>query len=156
MRAMVTSLAIGLAAGCSGATVVEPEPIPADYTSWTRVDTSGEVPGHGDTYRITYVNEAGTEFPGAGEYGNGTVIVKEVHDLDGDQPGDLQYLAVMRKLTTAPDGGELQGVTQDDGSGWLFTYLGGGIDSDEENDLTCYDECHRAAPLDHTFRSYGQ
>lgn len=153
---LAIGLAIGLAAGCSSSTVVEPDPVPGDYTSWFRLDTTGEVPGHGDTYRIIYVNDSGTAFVGAGEYGNGTVIVKEVHDLDGDQPGDLQYIAVMRKLTTAPDGGELQGITQDDGSGWLFTYLADGIDSDEQNDLSCYDTCHRAAPIDHTFFDYGQ
>jgi len=139
---------LGLAAGC-GVPVVEPEPVPPDYAEWYRVDATGRVSGHGDTYRIIHVNETGTEFAGSGRYGEGTVIVKEIHDRDGDQPGGLRYVAVMRKLASPPDGGQLQG-------GWLFTYLADGIDSDEENRASCWDRCHQAAPIDGAFIDYGR
>jgi hypothetical protein len=153
--AAIASVMIGLAAGCSG-TVVEPDPVPADYTDWYRVDSTGTVPGHGDSYRIIYVNEAGTT-PDVGRtaYLNGTVIVKEIYERNGDEPGDLQYIGVMRKLTSAPDGGELQGTPTGEGA-WLFTYLADGIDSDEENRLSCWEECHRAAPFDNAFLDYRQ
>ncbi|HEY8144362.1 MAG TPA: hypothetical protein VIG06_16890, partial [Kofleriaceae bacterium] len=52
--------ALALIAGafaCGGSKVVEPDPVPADYTSWSRVDTTAPVPGHGDTYRIIYSNQ---------------------------------------------------------------------------------------------------
>jgi hypothetical protein len=146
----LTRLALALGAGLAGcgAPVVEPEPIPDDYVDWYRVDATGRVAGHGDSYRIIYVNEVGTGFPGSGRYGEGTVIVKEIRDRDGDEPGALRYLAVMRKLAEPPDGGELQG-------GWLFTYLGS-IDSAEENRPSCWDRCHQAAPIDGAFLDYGQ
>lgn len=147
------SLAIALAGGCIGP-VVEPERVPDDYTEWYRVDATGAVSGHGDSYRIIYVNQAGTEFEGTGLYPDGTVIVKEIHERDSDQPGALRYIGIMRKLTSPPDGGTLQGVSMT-GSGWLFTYLANDIDSDEHNWLMCWDECHRAAPLDGAFLDYG-
>lgn len=147
----MTPLALALAAGMAGCgpPVVEPEPIPDDYVDWYRVDATGRVSGHGDSYRVIYVNDVGTGFPGSGRYAEGTVIVKEIRDRDGDQPGGLRYVAAMRKLAEPPDGGELHG-------GWLFTYLGGGAGSEEENRAACWDRCHQAAPIDGAFLDYGQ
>ena len=171
-RAALALIAGALA--CGGSKVVEPDPVPADYTSWSRVETSAPVPGHGDTYRIIYTNaiaelrgvpifdpppdpDAGpgdidTEF----NYQPGSIIVKEVHALDGDQPGPIDYIAVMRKLEEAPSGAELFESSDYSNGGWLFTYLAEDIDSDEEFRSSCWNECHVAAPIDGTFLDYGQ
>jgi hypothetical protein len=142
-------LAALLAVGaCGEGKTVEPDAIPASYTDWYRVDTTGAVPGHGDTHRIIYANETARSFSGTGSYANGTIIVKEVRDRDGDQPGALRYIAVMRKLGSAPSGGELQ-------DGWLFTYLAESVESAEENRPSCYDTCHVVAPIDNAFLDYG-
>lgn len=155
MRRAVASIALAgaiSAAGCGEGTTVEPEALPADYTDWYRVDTTGAVPGHGDTYRIIYVNENGRSYRGTDRYRTGTIIVKEVHALEdtveGPQPGALDYVAVMRKTNTAPSGGEIQ-------DGWLFTYLADGVGSSEENRPSCFSTCHVAAPFDHAFLDYG-
>ena len=165
---------------CGGSTVVEPDPVPADYTSWSRVDTSAPVPGHGDSYRIIYTNaiaelrgvpvfdpglDASPEDPDGGStddidtdynYQPGSIIVKEVHELDGDQAGPINYIAVMRKLEDAPSGAELFKSSDYSDGGWLFTYLAEDINSDEEYRSSCWNECHVAAPIDGTFLDYGQ
>jgi len=155
-----------LASAC-GPIVVDPDavdPIFAvgeDYQDWHRVDATGPVPGHGDTYRIIYVNDTAltrgtspTEF----RYERGSIIVKEVHELDGDQPGAIKYLGVMRMmaLDESPDGVDLGQPSKKKNSGWLFTYLGEDIDSDEEYRPACWDECHRAAPIAGTFLDYSR
>jgi hypothetical protein len=151
------SLLLLLAAGCGEGTVVDVEPVPADYTEWFRLDSVGPVPGHGDTYRIIYANDQartrGTTV--VGTYPQGSIIVKEVHERDGDQPGDLKYIGIMRMLAAAPSGAELHSLTGDD-EGWLFTYLADGIDSDEEYRSSCWGACHQAAPIDGTFYDYGK
>jgi Cytochrome P460 len=154
-RGAMAWLVFGLVgtAGCLGP-VVEPEPVPDDYTDWYRVDSVGEVPGHGDSYRIIYVNDVGTEFDGEGFYDPGTVIVKEIRERNGDEAGDINYIGIMRKLVGAPDGGDLHGY--DPAAGWLFTYLADDIGSDEHNPSFCWEDCHRAAPIDGTFFDYGQ
>lgn len=146
-RALVLCALLG-AGACSQGTTVEPEAVPAGYTDWYRVDTTGAIPGHGDSHRVIYVNETGRSYAGTGRYEDGTIIVKEVRDRDGDQPGALRYTAVMRKLSSAPSGGEIQG-------GWLFTYLADSITSAEENRPSCWETCHVAAPIDGAFLDYG-
>ncbi len=157
------------AAACSEGTVVEVDPVPADYTDWYRVDAVGEVPGHGDTYRIIYANDLAllrgqtTTSPTDPDrlirydtYPEGTILVKEIYQRDGDQPGALKYLGVMRMLDDdeAPSGAELHKLT---GSiAWLFTYLADDIDSPEEYRSSCWNECHIAAPMDGAFLDYGQ
>jgi hypothetical protein len=158
-----------LLAACGGGTIVDVDPVPSDYTDWYRIDAVGEVPGHGDTYRIIYANDqarlrgqtilddSNPERPRFIRYDNypaGTIIVKEIHERDGDQPGDLKYIGVMRMLEDAPSGADLQKLTGDDG--WLFTYLADGIDSDEEYRASCWDACHVAAPISGTFYDYGE
>jgi hypothetical protein len=157
------------AAGCSSATVVDVEPVPADYTDWYRLDVTGAVPGHGDTYRIIYANDVARLFgtiqgtpPDDLEYvyryPQGSIIVKEIHELDGDQPGDIKYLGVMRMLDRldVPDGAELAQTTEAKSYGWLFTYLADDIDSDEEYRASCWDECHVASPYGGAFYDYGE
>jgi len=157
-----------LAAACSEGTVVDIEPVPADYTDWFRIDSVGPVPGHGDSYRIIYANDIARLFGTViGEeddrefvytYPEGSIIVKEVRERDGDQPGDIKYLGVMRMLADdeVPDGADLDEPTELRTYGWLFTYLADDIDSDEEWRSSCWDECHAAAPFAGAFYDYGQ
>jgi hypothetical protein len=145
---LLLGLALAAATGC-GSPVVDIDPVPADYQSWYRVDTTGALPGHGDTYRIIYANDVAQTWAGAGEYAIGSIVVKEIHELDSDGgPGALDYIAVMRKLDSAPAGAELR-------AHWLFTYLGGDIGSDEEYRSSCWDTCHAAAPYEGLFLDYG-
>ena len=159
-----------LAAAC-GPTVVDPDAVNPElfavgpeYETWYRVDATGEVPGHGDSYRIIYVNDkalergtiVGDDFEN--NYERGSIIVKEVHELDGDQPGPIKYLGVMRMMAVeeAPDGVELGQPATIKASGWLFTYLADDIESDEEYRPACWDECHAAAPIAGTFYDYSE
>jgi hypothetical protein len=120
-----------------------------DYTTWERrVDAVGPVGGHGDSYRIMYANERAEEFTGAGGYPRGSVIVKEIRAIDsGETPGDIRYLAIMRKLGEAPPGGELF-------NSWMFTRAND-IDSEETSNARCFKTCHQAAPLDGTFLDWS-
>ena len=168
MKGAILFLLVAAAAGCSEGTVVEVEPIPADYTDWYRVDSVGPVPGHGDSYRIIYANETARLFGtiiGEGNdqelvyiYPEGSIIVKEVRERDGDQPGDINYVAVMRMLNfnDVPDGADLDEPTDLRSYGWLFTYLADDINSDEEYRSSCWDECHAAAPFAGAFYDYGE
>ena len=159
-----------LAAGACGPTVVDPDSVDPmfavgpEYEDWYRVDATGEVPGHGDTYRIIYVNDKALERGNVVNdkfkniYERGSIIVKEVRELDGDQPGAIKYLGVMRMMAVdeAPDGVDLGQPATVKQSGWLFTYLGEDIDSDEEYRPACWDECHAAAPIAGTFLDYSR
>lgn len=160
----IAGLLLLLAAACSSATVVDIEPVPADYTSWYRVDSTGAVPGHGDSYRIIYANEVARTFGTIVDedyvyrYPQGSIIVKEVHERDGDQPGAIKYLGVMRMLddSDTPDGAELGRTSELRSYGWLFTYLAEDIGSDEEYRSSCWDECHVSAPFGGAFYDYGE
>ena len=148
-------LLLAMLAGCSGGTVVDVTPVPDDYTDWYRVETFGPVPGHGDSYRIIYANDIARERGEiVGFYDEGTILVKEVYHRNGDQPGELRYIGVMRTLGSAPDGAELHKTART--NGWLFTYLADDIGSDEEYRSSCWDECHVAAPIDGTFLDYAE
>jgi hypothetical protein len=182
MRAVAAAVVLCQAA-CGGSKIVDPEPVPADYTSWSSIETTEPVPGHGDSYRIIYANpeaellgvpiyepppDAGPDDPDASpldpggdvdtdvNYRVGSIIVKEVRERNGDQPGDIKYIGVMRKLVEAPSGAELHKSSKYSDGGWLFTYLADDINSDEEYRSSCWDECHVAAPIDGTFYDYGR
>ena len=162
-------LLVVVAGACSEGTVVEVEPVPADYADWFRIEAAGPVPGHGDSHRIIYANDLALlrgqtvrsptnpdQLLRYDTYPVGTIIVKEVHERDGDQPGGLRYIGVMRMLdqSDVPSGAELHKLTG--GIGWLFTYLSDGIDGSEEYRSSCWDECHVAAPIDGAFYDFGQ
>lgn len=153
------ALVLLLAGACGEGTIVDIEPVPSDYTDWYRVDATGPIPGHGDSYRIIHANDLARERrddSNAYDYPVGSIIVKEIHARDGDQPGDLRYIGVMRFLGSgeAPSGAELKHLSGS--GGWLFTYLADGIDSDEEYRSSCWDECHVAAPMNGAFLDFGQ
>ena len=167
MRGAILSLLVA-ASACGEGTVVEIAPVPAEYTDWYRIDSVGPVPGHGDSYRIIYANDVARLFGtviGEGDdrefvytYPEGSIIVKEVRERNGDQPGDIKYLGVMRMLPAdeVPDGADLDEPTELRTYGWLFTYLADDIDSDEEWRASCWNECHVSAPFAGAFYDYGQ
>jgi len=134
------------ATGCTVVDTSELDPID-DYTDWSSIETSGAIPGHGDTVRVIYVNDVARSYPHAGEYALGSVIVKEIHENDNGNPGALNYLAIMRRLDEAPDGGKIQG-------GWLFTRTSE-LGADEIQGFTCWKKCHVQAPFAGTWFDHG-
>lgn len=126
--------------------VVTPEPL-GDYTSWKRIDTVGDLPGHGDSYRIIYINNVALTYAG-GNYPEGSILVKEIRGRAGQAPGDLKYLAIMRRIGPAPLGVE-------DEAGWLFTQAAEPGASESYRSL-CWNRCHVAAPYAGAFLDYGK
>jgi hypothetical protein len=159
VKQLALALTLLLAAACGG-TVIEVDPVPDDYTEWYSVVATGAVPGHGDSYRIIYANDqARQRGNGISEYAPGSILVKEIYSREGDGPGSLRYLGVMRKLDPGldivPEGAELHFPNEVVSYGWLFTYLADDIDSDEEYRSSCWGDCHQAAPIDGAFLDYG-
>jgi hypothetical protein len=166
MRALATLVAatsLGLAAAC---TVVDgAEPSIDDYATWYRVDNTGAIPGHGDSYRIIYVNEQARRFSGIGRYPLCSTMVKEIRTLNDDgSPGSLRYLAIMRKVSLAREGACPSGDPDDRfrvpddvplHDGWLFT-LADSIDDDERIYPGCFSTCHVQAPFDGAWLDYGR
>ncbi len=138
---------VSLIAACGES--VSPDPL-GDYTSWKRIDTYGELPGHGDSYRAIYINDVALTYAG-GAYPEGSVIVKEIRERAGDrgdQPGDLSYIAIMRRIGPAP-------LALDDEAGWLFTQASE-AGADEEYLSLCWNRCHVTAPHAGAFLDYGK
>lgn len=134
---------LGALGACDGGAVTV-APV-GDYTGWKRVDTYGLVPGHGDSYRMIYVNDIARQFAG-GQYAEGTILVKEVHERIGDQPGALQVTEIMRRIGPAPS-------SLEDQAGWLFTLMPpGGIEAEK---TTCWRRCHAQAPFAGAWMNYG-
>ncbi len=158
MRAALALLVI--AAACSDPVDASKHPpIPAaTYQQWKKLETWGELPGHGgDTYRIIYANPIAQTYEG-GQYPDGptddttSILVKEVHDLAGTAdmpaPGALQYVAIMRRVGAAPEG------LTDEG-GWLFSYTTSPGGS-EEHYSYCWDACHVDAPYHGAWLDYAR
>lgn len=151
---MVVILAIlATLGGCRG-DVVDTSDLPplTGYTEWHRVDSTGPIAGHGDTYRVIYANERAREYGGAGRYRPGTVLVKEIRqNLDGE-PGDIIYFSVMRKLDPASPG-VTPGVIIE--GGWLFTIFDQ-LGDEEQYGPSCWGSCHVQAPIDGAWFDYGR
>jgi hypothetical protein len=144
-RAARVALAVALAA-C--AAPVSPEPL-GDYTGWKRFDVTGPAPGHGDTYRVIYANAVAVD-PAQSfldGYADGAVIVKEIRTDAGGQPGELRYLAIMRRELSDPS---LAG----DGF-WLFTQADS-AEAAESAPSYCWRRCHQAAPYAGAWYDYRQ
>ena len=140
-------IAVMLLGACGESVDTAGLPSVANYDTWYRVDVTGPAPGHGDTYRIIYVNDVGRDYVG-GRYAPGTVLVKEIRALtDGGGPGDISYLAIMRKLEPGAD------LPVD--RGWLFTRAEA-PGRDETRDDFCWGACHAQAPIDSTWYDYGR
>ncbi|MBL0216579.1 MAG: hypothetical protein IPQ07_22190 [Myxococcales bacterium] len=131
MKIAALTLAALVLAACTDS--VSPPEL-GDYTSWHRVDTFGNVPGHGDSYRIIYVNDIART---RGTTERDAVLVKEVHDNDNGQPGALRIIEIMRKLRP--------GTAPDDEGGWLFTQMPSPGAGEVHLDL-CWSRCHVQAP----------
>ena len=131
---------------CACGESVDVEPV-GDYSSWDRLDVTGNAPGHSDSYRIIYFNaiarDADLLYLG---YPEGSIFVKEVHELDGDQPGPLRYTAIMRRI------GEVTRAFEDEG-GWLFTE-DEGPGTEEKYYGFCWSRCHVAAPYNGAWYDY--
>lgn len=148
MKLALLALPVLCLAGCEVDTS-SLEPLDG-YADWHRVDNTGEVPGHGDSYRIIYVNDVARRYAHAGQYAVGSVIVKEIRADDDGLPGDLSYVAIMRKLAPAgeqADGFDLEG-------GWLFTHTGE-VGETELQGVSCWGDCHVQAPYDGAWIDYG-
>ncbi len=130
MRAHATCVLLLVACGDP---VTPPEL--GDYQRWHRVDTFGNAPGHGDTYRIIYVNDVART---RGTTERDAVLVKEIHENDGGQAGALRSIDIMRKLTP--------GTAPEDEGGWLFTSMSGPGAGEIHFDL-CWSRCHAQAPF---------
>lgn len=111
------------------------------YTEWDSIDPLlGDVPGHGNTYRIMYRNDIAQSYTGSGEYPLGSAIVKEIYGLEGaDGRGGLRYKAVMRRI----DQDESPDLPID--GGWLFTKIDSG--TQEFYGDSCWGTCHNTAPF---------
>lgn len=138
----VAAIAAGLALASCGE-VVDPEPL-GDYTTWKRLDVRGPAPGHGDSYRIIYANPIAADPAQSfvGGYPCGAVIVKEIHADDGGAPGELRYVAIMRRPAVGP---ACDDEPWADEGGWLFSQAStpGG---EEVHKGLCWNRCHVAAP----------
>lgn len=143
---MRTALLLVFAGACVG-NAVDDTIDPAEYRTWKKVATSGDLPGHGGpSYRIIYASPEATTFEGAGQYPEGTRLVKEVYDHEG---GKLQYVAVMRRLEGPPP----QGLS--DEGGWLFTETATPGDK-ETHYAYCWASCHVAAPFHGAWLDYSK
>jgi len=142
--ALAVVLTLGLA-GCGEVVTIEPL---VEYQGWFNVQTRGDAPGHEDSVRIIYADPIARTYVGTGQYPLGSVLVKEVHEPNGDQPGALRYVAIMRRLDVAPPGGTLDG-------GWLFTEAetSGG---EETNYALCWARCHVSAPYHGAWIDYAK
>jgi Cytochrome P460 len=121
--------------------------ITEDYTTWKRIDVTGEAPGHADTYRIIYVNAIAADpmqdFTRGAQ--PGAVIVKEIRKNVDGEPGDLSYIAIMRRLDRAP--------ISEAGGGWLFSRAEEPGGSEVHQDF-CWARCHVAAPYNGAWYDY--
>jgi hypothetical protein len=141
-------LALLALAACG--TAVDVEPV-LDYQSWgPPTIVTGEAPGHADSYRAIYINDLardGTQSFVLG-YQEGSIIVKEIRDNNNGAPGDLRYVAIMRRV------GEISKALENKG-GWLFTQASDVTATEKEFDL-CWSRCHVAAPYNGAWYDYRE
>ena len=139
---------LALLAGCAG----EPpdaEPL-GDYTTWKRVDTYGNAPGHGDTYRIIYINDIAAQYQvdGRPDHDEGAIIVKEVYDRaegSAPAPGELSVVEIMRRI----------GHDTSENEGWTFSAAATPT-ADESVQTFCWRRCHQAAPFEGAWFDYSK
>jgi hypothetical protein len=158
-RVMLLAFAVGAVSvlgACSE--TVDPTGLPSidGYQDWTELDyPPGPVPGHGDSYRKVFINPVARLYPHGGRYPIGSVLVKEIYDNDNGTPGDLRYIAVMRKVEDdqayVEEGPEVDAPVD---GGWVFTTLSE-VGGSESHGSTCWGQCHKQAPYDGAWLDYG-
>lgn len=137
-----------LLAGCGVEVDVEPV---IGYEAWgPPVDVTGKAPGHADSYRRIYANDLARDPMQSFilGYQEGAIFVKEVRDNNNGQPGDLRYIAVMRRI------GQPTAALEDKG-GWLYTMADTAEDTEKEFDF-CWSRCHVAAPYNGAWYDYRE
>jgi hypothetical protein len=118
------------------------------YEEWPpKLVFTGDIPGHPDSHRTIHVNDLARSNPHGGRYPIGSVIVKDVNELNGGERGALRYVAVMRKV------GDRDDVPTNEG--WLFTSFRDASATTETQQELCWRTCHKAAPFDGTWVRYG-
>jgi hypothetical protein len=144
-------LALLFAFGCGQAVddeILRDYPI-AGYEAWAhRVDVTGKAPGHADSYRIIYANDLAVDPTQSFRLGyqEGAIFVKEIRDNNGGMPGDLRYIAVMRRV------GEIEEALENEG-GWLYTQASD-VNATEKEFAFCWSRCHVAAPYNGAWYDY--
>jgi Cytochrome P460 len=118
-----------------------------DYTTWKRIDVTGKAPGHADSYRVIYVNDMAADPAQDFNLGAqpGAIIVKEIRKNVDGEPGDLNYIAIMRRLDRTP--------ISEAGGGWLFSRSEEPGGSEVHQDF-CWARCHVAAPYNGAWYDY--
>ena len=139
-----------LVAACAAETA--DVPAVGDYRQWKQIDTYGHAPGHGDTYRIIYVNDIAEKYnmppPPHPEFGyaEGAVFVKEVYNRESDGgPGSLRVIELMRRI----------GSSTGDQIGWVFTAASTSGGPETVQDF-CWRRCHLSAPFDGAWFDYSK
>jgi hypothetical protein len=140
---MRLSIMLCLIVGCS-------EPIDErleDYTTWKKVEVTGKAPGHADSYRVIYINDMAADAAQDFDMGAqpGSIIVKEIRKNDDGVAGDLNYIAIMRRIERRP-------ISEPDG-GWLFSRAEEPGGSEVHQDF-CWTRCHVAAPFNGAWYDY--
>jgi hypothetical protein len=140
-------LLVALTSAC--ASEVADVEAPGDYTAWSaKIITYGDTPGHGDTYRVIYINDIGASGAPAPQ---NTVVVKEVYNRDDRNgepaPGSLRVIELMRRT------GDPNGSPPD--RGWLFT-AASEPNGEETVGEFCWRRCHQAAPKDGAWFDYSK
>jgi len=138
-RSMQLALALALGA-CIGEDVTPPDV--GDYQNWAHVTLTGEIPGHGDTRRVVYVNDVIVD---RGPTERDAIIVKEIYEGSA-----FTELEIMRK--------QVAGVDPANEGGWLFTTRKPPTSGEVHREL-CWARCHSVAPyagawLDYTTITY--
>ena len=140
--------ALLLLASCGIAVDVEPV---TDYESWgPPIVVTGKAPGHADSYRAIYANDLARDSMQSFVLGyqEGSIFVKEVRDNNNGQPGDLNYVAIMRRI------GQPTKAFEDKG-GWLYTMADTAASEEKEFDF-CWSRCHVAAPYNGAWYDYRE
>lgn len=154
-RALVLAAA-GALAGCPAPVDTTGLPSAEGYRDWPDpIVTTTPIPAHGDTYRVIFANEVARRYAHAGPYPLGTVLVKEIFNkTSAGGPGDLRYIAIMRRVGDAPTTGYADLPADQIDDGWLFSEADGPGEDEVRLDL-CWAKCHRAAPVAGAWLDYG-